>query len=104
MQQGFFLLHMPSDYAIVKIDFRNAFNSVRRDRMLEAVLALAPDIYHLVYSAYSSSSHLFWDDHWILSAEGVQQGDRPPWTSLVLPKACMVHIFLLALHCDQKCI
>lgn len=66
---------MPSDYAIVKLHFRNAFNSVRSNRMLEAVLALAPDIYHLVYSAYSSSSHLFWCDHWILSAKGVQQGD-----------------------------
>ena len=65
---------MPSDYAIVKNYFRNAFNSVRRDRMLEAVPALDPDIYHLVNSAYSSS-HLFWGDHRILSAEGVQQGD-----------------------------
>ena len=43
--------------------------------MLEAVSTLAPDIYNLAHSAYSSSSFLFWGEHQILSAEGVQQGD-----------------------------
>ena len=60
---------------MVKLDFRNAFNSIRRDRMLEAVRDLAPTIYQLAHSAYSSPSCLVWGEHTIQSAEGVQQGD-----------------------------
>ena len=52
-------LHLlPQDYAIIKLDFRNAFNSVRRDKMLSAVLDLAPELYQFVYSAYSAPSSL----------------------------------------------
>ena len=70
-----YLSSMPSDHALVKLDFKNAFNSTRRDRMLEATLSFAPDIFPLVYSAYSAPSHLFWGDRLLSSAEGVQQGD-----------------------------
>ena len=42
--------------------------------MLLAVKKLLPELYLLVYSAYSSSSSLFWGDKIILSA-GVQHGD-----------------------------
>ena len=55
-----FLSSMPSNHALVKLDFKNAFNSIRRDKMLEASRNLAPDIYPLVFSAYSSPSNLFW--------------------------------------------
>ena len=70
-----FLQDLPADHALVKLDFCNAFNSVRRDRMLEAVRDLAPAIYPLVYSAYSSPSNLHWGETTIKSASGVQQGD-----------------------------
>ena len=70
-----FLSSMPSDHAMVKLDFKNAFNSIRRDKMLEACLRFAPDVYPFVFSAYSSPSNLFWGKHQIASAEGVQQGD-----------------------------
>ena len=70
-----YLSSMPSDQGLVKLDFKNAFNSTRRDRMLEATLSFAPDIFPLVYSAYSAPSHLFWGDRLLSSAEGVQQGD-----------------------------
>ena len=43
--------------------------------MLQAVRDLAPELYPLVYSAYSAPSDLHWSDHLIVSAEGVQQGD-----------------------------
>src|SRR5688572_1227359 len=33
---------MPEDHIIVKLDFSNAFNALRRDSMLEAVAAKAP--------------------------------------------------------------
>ena len=54
---------------------RNAFNSIRRDKMFRAVLELAPRLFRFVHSAYSSPSTLFWGDQTIQSAEGVQQGD-----------------------------
>ena len=60
---------------IVKLDFKNAFNSLRRDKMLLAVRNLAPALYRFVHSSYSSPSSLFWYDSVLQSAEGVQQGD-----------------------------
>ena len=70
----FYFKNIGSNKVFLKLDFRNAFNSIRRDRMLEAVHHLAPSIYSFVHSVYSSSS-LFWSDKIILSSEGVQQGD-----------------------------
>ena len=58
-----FLQNLPDQHALVKLDFRNAFNSIRRDRMLEAVRDLASEIYPLVYSAYSAPSNLLWGNH-----------------------------------------
>ena len=60
---------------MVKLDFKNAFNSIRRDKMLEAVQKFTPELATFVHSAYSSPSSLFWEDEIIQSAEGVQQGD-----------------------------
>ena len=67
--------HLQPNHAVLKLDFKNAFNSIYRDKMLEAVQILAPDIYSFVYSAYSSPSFLFWGDKRLQSSEGVQQGD-----------------------------
>lgn len=61
--------------AVLKLDFKNAFNSIRRDKMLEAVQELAPGLLQFVHSSYSSPSILFWVDRTLQSAEGVQQGD-----------------------------
>ena len=69
-----FLDSLSPDEAQVKLDFRNAFNSVRRDHMLRSVLSVCPAIFPLVFSAYSAS-FLFWEDRILLSSEGVQQGD-----------------------------
>ena len=70
-----YLHSLPPDMLLLKLDFSNAFHSIRRDKMLLAVRKLAPELYPLVHSAYSSPSSLFWGDKVILSAEGVQQGD-----------------------------
>uniref|UniRef100_A0A1X7TNR1 Uncharacterized protein n=1 Tax=Amphimedon queenslandica TaxID=400682 RepID=A0A1X7TNR1_AMPQE len=70
----FFLNSLKSGCAMVKLDFSKAFNSVRRDRMLSAVRDMCPSIFPLVHSSYSESSHLFWSDEILCSAEGVQQG------------------------------
>ena len=66
-----YLDNLQPNHALVKLDFSNAFNSMYRDKMLDAVLALAPDIYPFVYSAYSTPSHLSWEGRSLLSAEGV---------------------------------
>ena len=85
-----FLQSSASDHVLLKLDFRNAFNSIRRDKMLEAVRELAPDIYPLVHSAYATPSILRWNEEVILSSEGVQQGDPlgPPLFCLALHHHC----------------
>ena len=60
---------------ILKVNFQNAFNYIRRDKLLQSVLAEVPGLYHLVYTVYSNPSFLFFGSHIIDSAEGVQQGD-----------------------------
>ena len=85
-------MNLPSRHALLKLDFKNAFNFIRRDKMLEAVQELAPDIYPLVHSAYSSSSSLHWGDNIIQSAEEVQQGD---------PLGPLLFCLILHRHCRQ---
>ena len=62
-----------SDKVILKVDFKNAFNCLRRDFMLSKVKDLTPQIYNYVWQAYSSETKLkFWKDI-VLSGEGIQQ-------------------------------
>ena len=70
-----FLDSMSPGQLLLKLDFRNAFNSLRRDKMLTVVKDVAPDLFRFVSSAYERPSSLFYGDHIIQSAEGVQQGD-----------------------------
>ena len=66
---------------IVKLDVSNAFNSVRRDIMLETARTRLPSIYPLVWQAYSGASPLYIGDSKIWSRTGIQQGD--PLSSLL---------------------
>ena len=59
----------------LKIDFENAFNSIRRDKLLRAIQAEMPDFYPFLFQCYSKPSFLFFNGSPILSSEGVQQGD-----------------------------
>ena len=70
-----YLQNLPSDHLLLKLDFKNAFNCLHRDRMLTVVREKVPELLPLVHSAYSSPSHLFIGDEIIQSSEGVQQGD-----------------------------
>ena len=70
-----YLEDLAPDKAVLKLDFRNAFNSIHRDKVLAAVLKHSLGLYPFVNSVYSSPSSLFWIDRTIDSAEGVQQGD-----------------------------
>ena len=59
----------------LKIDFQNAFNSVRRDNLLRVVKSELPCLYPFIFQSYSKQSCLFFNGSPIQSAEGVQQGD-----------------------------
>ena len=69
------LAEMPDDWTLVKIDFSNAFNCLRRDTMLEAVADRIPQLYKFCHLAYSQSSVLWFGEHILTSEEGAQQGD-----------------------------
>ncbi|CAG9135278.1 unnamed protein product [Plutella xylostella] len=60
---------------IVKVDVRNAFNSIERDVILSKVKSSAPNLYPFVHQCYSSPSNLFYGVNLIESQVGVQQGD-----------------------------
>ena len=70
-----YLSTMDEGHLMLKLDFRNAFNSIRRDKMLKSVQEKAQVIYPLVHAPYSTPSFLFFGDCIMQSAEGVQQGD-----------------------------
>ena len=50
-----FLQHAEPTAVTVKLDFCNAFNSIRRDKMLECVQDLAPDLSAYVHSGQTGS-------------------------------------------------
>lgn len=60
---------------MVKLDFANAFNTVRRDRMLRMVKNVIPMYYAPIYQMYAHKSQLFMSDNFIWSSSGIQQGD-----------------------------
>ena len=69
-------LHLlPYDHVLLKPDFRNAFNTVIRDKILAAARDMVPKIFPLIFACYSAPSTLFFRDTSLLSAEDVQQGD-----------------------------
>ena len=70
-----FMEMMPKGHVIAKLDFSNAFNSLHRDAMLEAVYNKVPEIYKFCLLSYNHSSILRYGNWTILSQEGSQQGD-----------------------------
>ena len=72
---GSYLLDLAPDHIMLKLDYQNALNSIRRDVILKETLAKLPQVYSLAYSAYCHTSFLFFGEDIILSSEGVQQGD-----------------------------
>lgn len=60
---------------ILKNDFRNAFNSIERDEMLNNIKIKSPSIYAFMWQCYSTSSILFFGNEQIMSQVGAQQGD-----------------------------
>jgi Reverse transcriptase (RNA-dependent DNA polymerase) len=86
---------MPSDFVVAKLDFSNAFNSLRRDAMLTAIKDNILELYQYCYLVYSQASFLNFGPYTILSQEGPQQGD--PLGPLLFRLA--VHPLLTSLLC-----
>ncbi|GKF33322.1 putative reverse transcriptase domain-containing protein [Tanacetum coccineum] len=84
------------------VDFKNAFNLVDREVMLEEVRVRCPAISRWVEFCYSSPARLYYGEHTLWSCHGVQQGDPlgPLLFSLVLhPLICKIRdSFNLSLH------
>ncbi len=53
-----YLEDLPDDNVLFKLDFKNAFNSIRRDKMLEAAREAVPEMFPYIYSLYSVPSTL----------------------------------------------
>jgi hypothetical protein len=60
---------------LLKLDFKNAFNSVERDCILKEVQCHIPLLYPYLYQCYRNPSTLFFGNHLISSSVGAQQGD-----------------------------
>ena len=63
------------DWVILKVDMANAFNQVRRDKVLEKVKDVAPQLFPMAWQAYGKPTKLLFGEHCLMSCEGVQQGD-----------------------------
>jgi hypothetical protein len=71
---------------ILKLDFKNAFNSVFRSKVLEVARDHVPSLFLAILQAYGSTSHLLFGKEVVQSAEGLQQGDplAPPLFCLAI--------------------
>ncbi|KAG7301774.1 hypothetical protein JYU34_014797 [Plutella xylostella] len=64
-----------SNDIILKVDLKNAFNSIERDGMLSKIQEHIPTLYPFLSQCYSLPSQLFYDSESISSQVGAQQGD-----------------------------
>jgi hypothetical protein len=64
-----------SPRVLVKLDFKNAFNSIFRDNMLEQVRCHAPELYPFLHQCYRDPTYLTYGMDTIFSDSGCQQGD-----------------------------
>lgn len=72
---------------LLKIDFKNAFNSIERDEMLKEIKKHTPKLFPFLWQCYFSPSLLFFGNDTIQSQIGCQQDDP-----------CGPLIFCLAIH------
>ena len=70
-----FIQHMLGPSVILKLDVRNAFNSIRRDAFFPIVEQQFPILLPFVLQSYAKTTGLFCGDHKLSSQTGVQQGD-----------------------------
>jgi len=80
----------------LKLDFKNAFNELRRDSMLKEVKSFCPQFFPFISQAYQYDSNLYFGSKFFLSKRGVQQGD-PLGPALF---ALTIHPMILALQSE----
>ena len=64
-----------TDAILVKLDFKNAFNSFRRDNLLQVAVKDLPEYARFIWSAYRRPSGLICGEAILSSESGVHQGD-----------------------------
>ena len=70
-----YLKLMPDNHILVKLDFSNEFNSIRRDLVLDSIADQMPELCCFVNASCSSNPILTFGSQVIHSKEGFQQGD-----------------------------
>ena len=63
---------MPDDHVIVRLDFANAYNSLRRDAVLETVADKMRELYPFAHSSLACCPKLTYSAYINESAEGSQ--------------------------------
>ena len=86
-----FLGELNPDKAVLKLDFSNAFNSIRRVKMLGAVSEHILELYPFVHSAYSAPSSLFWGEKHYPVCRGDLAGRSLGATPFLPPHPSYVH-------------
>ncbi|KAJ0183176.1 hypothetical protein K1T71_001152 [Dendrolimus kikuchii] len=61
--------------ALLKVDVKNAFNSVNRATLLAQVRDKSPRIFNFIHQCYCDKSILMYQNHKVFSETGCQQGD-----------------------------
>ena len=56
---------MPDDHVLIKLDFFNAYNSVRRDAVLESVADKMPELYRFTHAFLACSPKLIYNTYTI---------------------------------------
>ena len=93
-----FITDSKDDTVFVKIDFANAFNSVRRDVIFDMLNELMPEILSFVKLCYEENSFLTYGDFNNESAEGFQQSDPLATFGFCL----VIHPLLISLNSELK--
>ena len=68
-------LQLSQDAAILHIDFKNAFSSIKRNQILNGAVTLMPSLESLAIFCYSQHSHIYYSNKIVTSQSGVQQRD-----------------------------
>ena len=75
-----YINQLPSGHAFIKLDFANAFNTLRRNLLLDTVARNTPELYRFTLATFECDPTLVHGSHTIPFREVPQQGD--PLSSL----------------------